>query len=477
MSEPRPALDTAYDPEAFRALAHQVADRLADHLAAARRREGPVLPPASPSEALAAWPDHFPEGPGAEPLDLLQRVIEASNHLHHPRYVGHQVTAPLPWSALLDFAGAFLNNGSAIFEMGPASTVMERAVARLFARRAGFDPERADGFLTHGGSAGNLTALLAARQRAAGWDVWEEGMEPGKLCILVSEQAHYSVRRSAQVMGLGGRAVRPVPCDGAYRMKPAALAEALRGAQAEGLTVMAVVASAGATATGAFDPLEPIADCCAEAGVWLHVDAAHGGALLLSDRLRPWFQGLERADSLVIDAHKMMLAPALATLVLFREGDRSFETFSQSASYLFGADPRETWFDLAQRTLECTKRSLGLQVYASLQVMGTAFFGAYAERMVDLTRSFADHLKARPHWELATEPDCNILCFRFAPPAATDADAHQEKVRAALLREGSFYLVKTRLAGKTWLRTTVINPGTTEADLQALAERIEAEPC
>ena len=476
MSDANHALASAFDPEAFRRLGHEVVDRLAAQLALVHRREGPVLPNLTPEAACAAWPGHFPAQPGGSPMALLEQVLAASNQLHHPRYVGHQVTSPLPWSALVDFVGAFLNNGTAIFEMGPASTAMERAFARWFAGRVGFDPQRADGFLTHGGSAGNLTAMLAARQHAAPWDVWEEGVgEGGKLRLICSDQTHYSARRSAQVMGLGARAVDVVPTDSAYRMQPEALKRLLTKAREGRQTVIAVVASAGSTATGAIDPLEAIADLCSEFGVWLHVDAAHGGGLAFSDQLRGRLKGLERADSLVLDAHKVMLTPALATLVLFREGDRSFETFSQSASYLFGADPRETWYDLAQRTLECTKRMLGLQVYASLQVMGTAFFSAYVEQMVELARTFVQRIQARPHWEVATQPDCNILCFRYAPPHLADAEAFQSQVRERMVREGSFYLVKTKLAGRTWLRTTLINPRTEIGDLEALLDRVEAE--
>ncbi len=484
MSHDRDALTSAFDPDAFRQLGHAVVDRLADQLARVRRREGPVLPDLLPDAACAAWPAEFPEGPGVDPQALLERVIEHSNQLHHPRYVGHQVTSPLPWSALLDLVGAFLNNGSAVYEMGPASTAMERAFARWYAGRVGFDPARADGFLTHGGSAGNLTCLLAARQHAAPHDVWAEGVGDARgYRIVCSDQTHYSARRAAQVMGLGGAVVETVPTDARFRMRPDALAAALARARAEGRTVLAVVASAGSTATGAIDPLEPIADVCAAERVWLHVDAAHGGGLALSDRTRPHLAGIERADSLVMDAHKAMLCPALATLVLFRDGERSFETFRQSASYLFGAEPEQRWYDLAQRTLECTKRMLGLQVYGSLAVMGTAFYAAYTERMLDLTREFARLVRARPHWEIPAEPDCNILCFRYAPPglpalpgtpAPPDADAFQSDVRARILAEGSYYLVTTRLAGKTWLRTTIINPATTLADLEGLLDRVEA---
>ena len=471
----RPDLIPAFDAAAFRAQGHRVVDQLADHLDSANRRQGPVLPPWTPSENIERWPADFQEP--ADPEAFLARVLESSNHLHHPRYIGHQCTSPLPGSALLDFAGAFLNNGSAVYEMGPHATAMERSVAKWFAGRIGFDPESSDGFFTHGGSAGNLTALLAARQSGTPYDVWEEGVkDASNLCVMSADTTHYSVRRSAQVIGLGGRQVIPIPSDEKFRMRPVELARALKQAKAEGRAVLAVVASAGSTATGALDPLEAIADLCAEHGVWFHVDGAHSGAMVVSDKLRPRLKGIERADSVIIDAHKMMLMPALATLVLFKEGRRSFETFSQQANYLFaGADPTETWFDLAQRTLECTKRSLGLQVYGSLKTYGADYFAAYIERMFEMGEAFGRMVAARPHWQLATEPEGNIVCFRYAPPELTDADAFNARVREAIVKEGSYYIVKTALRGRTYLRVTIINPRTEMKDLEDLLARVEAE--
>ena len=469
-------LTPPFDPSAFREQGHHVVELLAEHLEQANRREGPVLPPWSPAESLQRWPADFGAAPAGDPSELLARVIESSNHLHHPRYIGHQCTSPLPWSAMLDFAGAFLNNGSAVYEMGPHSTAMERAVARWFAGRIGFNPELADGFFTHGGSAGNLTALLAARQSGTPYDVWEEGVkDAAKLCVMSPDTTHYSVRRSAQVIGLGGQQVIPIPTDAMFRMRVDELAKALKQAKAEGRSVLAVVASAGSTATGAIDPLDQVADLCAEHGTWFHVDGAHSGAMVVSDKLKPRLKGIERADSVIIDAHKMMLMPALATLVIFKEGRRSFETFSQQANYLFaGADPTETWYDLAQRTLECTKRSLGLQVYGSLKAYGTDYFASYIEQMFEMGRAFGEMVTARPHWELATEPEGNIVCFRFAPPSIADANAFNASVREAIVKEGSYYIVKTVLRGKTYLRVTLINPRTEMGDLEALLVRVEA---
>jgi L-2,4-diaminobutyrate decarboxylase len=439
---------SAYDPEAFRALGHQAVDALADHLAGVQRREGPVLPWREPAQALEDWPAAFTPAGGEDPMALIRSVLEKSHHLQHPRYLGHQCSVPLPLAGILGAVADVLNNPSAVYEMGPVSTAMEQALVQWLCGRLGFDAGLAGGILTHGGSAGNLTALLAARQASVPYDVWEEGYHtPLDLCIVASDQAHYSVRRSAQVLGLGSQNVIVVPTDGAFRMQSLALEQALDQARAGGRTVFAVVASAGSTATGAF---------------------------AVSDRLRPALKGIERAHSVVLDAHKMMMMPSLATAVLFRDGGHSFETFSQQASYLFDRTPRQEWYNLAHRTLECTKRFLSLNLYVALRVLGTDFFAAFVERMHGLAQAFARLIEARPDWELALQPESNIVCFRYAPAGIADLDGFQARLRDAVVQGGGFHLVKTTLRGTTYLRTTLINPLTTEDDLEALLAAVEA---
>jgi len=473
-SQPDPFM-TAYAPEAFRDLGHRVVDALADHLAGVQRRTGPVLPWREPQDALADWPADFTPAGGADPFALIQSVLERSHHLQHPRYVGHQCSAPLPLASLLGAVSDLLNNGTAIYEMGPVSVAMEQSLVQWLSGRVGFDPAKAGGIFTHGGSAGNLTALLAARQASAPYDVWEEGYQtPLDLCIMVSDQAHYSVRRSAQVMGLGSRNVTVIPTDGNFRMRVDLLEAALDQAAAAGRTVLAVVGSAGSTATGAIDDLEAIARLCEARKLWFHVDGAHSGALAVSDRLRPALKGIERAHSVVIDAHKMLMMPSLATAVLFRDGEQSYETFSQQASYLFDRSPRQEWYNLGQRTLECTKRFLSLNLYVALKVLGTDFFAGFVERMQDLAAGFARSIEARPDWELAVRPEGNIVCFRYAPAGVADLDGLQSRLRDSIVHSGQYHLVKTVLRGRTYLRTTLINPLTTAADLEGLLALAEA---
>jgi L-2,4-diaminobutyrate decarboxylase len=471
----------AFDPERFRRDGLAIVGLLADHLAQAQRGAPlPVLPWLAPDDSVAHWRAAL-AGPAASGLDLpglLAQVVERSNHLHHPGYVGHQVTPPLPAAALCDLVGSLLNNGSAVYEMGPVTTAFERLVIGTLARQLGL-PAGADGVFTSGGSAGNLTALLAARQAQAGFDVWSDGNAAGPpLAFLCSAEAHYSLGRALQIMGLGAKAAWPVAVDDRFRLDPRALPDARRAAEAAGHRVIGVVASACSTATGAFDPLEAIADFCEGAGLWLHVDGAHGASVAFSDRHRPLLQGIARADSVVWDAHKLMLMPALVTAVMFRDGRRSYEAFAQQASYLFAdVSPEQQWFNLAGRTLECTKLMMSLKVYAALALHGPAFFGGYVDGTFALSQAFADAIQAAPDFELALRPQANIVCFRHRPPGlppGPELDRRQAEVRQRLIEQGSFYLVQTRLPTGLHLRTTLLNPFTTMDHLMDLLQAIRS---
>jgi L-2,4-diaminobutyrate decarboxylase len=502
-------LTDAFDPQAFRRDGHAVVDLLADYLARARtgtEASGaaapgapmPVLPWRPPGAMVEAWAEGFPralDAPAAYSLPgLLARVVAESNHLHHPGYVGHQVTPPLPSAALCDLVAALLNNGMAVYEMGPVGVAIERLLVRFLASTLGMsvaeagatsggaggaNADGADGIFTSGGSAGNLTALLAARQAGAGFDVWTRGAAQGPpLAFLCSSQAHYSVSRALQIMGLGAEAAWPVPVDDRFRLQPAALPQARRAAEAAGRRVIGVVASAGATATGSFDPLDAIADFAAGAGLWLHVDGAHGAAVALSPRYRHLVRGIERADSVVWDAHKLMLMPALVTAVIFRDGRRSYQAFAQEASYLFAdVTPEEQWFNYAGRTLECTKLMMSLKLYATLTIQGPQLLAQYLERQMEQAAAFADLLAEADDFELAVRPECNIVCFRYRPAGLDEGEALdrlQAQLRQRIIGAGSFYLVQTRLPRGLYLRVTLLNAATTLDHLQALLATIRA---
>jgi L-2,4-diaminobutyrate decarboxylase len=476
------SIQARFNPERFREQGHWLVDLLAGYLKHAVEgfSELPVLPWRDPEDMAGRWTHEFPAGPGGREnlLTLFDRTLEESIHLHHPRYIGHQVSPPLPNAILADLVTSLLNNGNTIYEMSPATTAMERSVIFWMARQLGYS-ETSGGVMTSGGSLGNLTALLAARQARAGFNYLEEGAHGGPpLAVLGSDQAHYSVGRAIQVMGWGTDGYIEVPSDDAFRLKPEELPAALKRAEEMGRKVIGVVAQAGSTGTGSYDPLVEIADFCEQNELWLHVDGAHGASVVLSDRYRDCLEGIERADSVVWDAHKMLMTPSLATGVLYREGIRAYEAFSEKAPYLGHGGQGDEWYNLFHRTVECTKRTMSLKLYIALATHGTDFFSNYITGILDQTRRFADMVRETSGFEAAHEPECNILCFRYLPRGSGQMDlrtldAFQGRIRQRIMESGSFYIVQTQLRNRLYLRVTISNPFTSDADLEELLKEIQ----
>jgi L-2,4-diaminobutyrate decarboxylase len=357
--------------------------------------------------------------------------------------------------------------------MSPAATHIERQTVRWLCDLVGWDKD-SDGVFTSGGSLGNLTALLAARNHATDGAAWERGVGWGpRLVIIACENAHYSVARAAGILGLGQEGAIRVPMDARYAMDFRALEDAHRRAVAEGSQLVAVVASAASTATGSFDPLRQIGEFCHEKGVWLHVDAAHGASVLLSEKYKYLADGLELADSIVWDAHKLLYMPSLATAVLFRRREQSCAAFRQHASYLFDRH-NEPDLDLARRTVECTKRMLAWKLWIAWQIYGTGGLGELVTRALDLGRTFAAILRSQRDFELLTEPMTNIVCFRYRPAGVKPEALSELQIRARrkVLESGEFFLVQTRVGDAVYLRTTIMNPNTSEQDFVRLLELI-----
>ncbi len=466
MSDVPPAIRHAYDPEQFRADGHRLIDQLADQLGTWQAREGVVLPWIDPLHARAAWAAKSLRAESGELVEDLMSIARASTALIHPRCMAHQVPPPLPGAALAELVSALLNNGLAIAEMGPAGVPIELAVIRWMANKLGFG-SAAGGVLTSGGSVGNLTALLAMRQAKAGHDAWSAGAHEGPpLAVIVPRDAHYSIARTLHIMGWGDGGAIPANIGETHRLTAHAVEEAL--AHANGRRVIGIVAAACSTAVGMFDPLHELADVADKHGLWLHVDAAHGGGAALSRTEREKLAGIERADSVVWDAHKLMMMPALVTAVLFRNGDHAYEAFAQRASYLFaGGDPRERSWDLGTRTLECTKRMMAIEVWTQLRVHGEELFGAIVDRQVHLARLLAAKVSAAPDFELALAPESNIVCYRYTGGTG-DLDAANRALRQRVVEDGRFYIVGTQLPRGYFLRSTLMNPLIEPSDLDAL---------
>lgn len=446
-------------------------DQLADLLASLQAGEGAVLPWQTPAEQFAFWQQRM-EQPPETVADFLAEFVARCIKLHHPQYMGHQVCAPAPAATLAGLVAEWVNNSMAVYEMGPAGTALERWVVLRTCSALGF-PE-GDGFLTSGGTLAALTALLAARARQLGHDSFVAGTDRC-WAVMTSEEAHYCVARAAQVMGWGSDGLVTVPTDERFKMRLEALDARYEEACAAGRKPIVLVASACSTSTGSYDDLHAAADFCHRRGMWLHVDGAHGAAVAFCPELRGKIAGIERADSAILDFHKLLLAPALATAVLFRERSASWAAFHQQAQYLFAENETDAWRDAGRRTFECTKLGMSVKIATLWRVHGEELFAEHLRAVHSLAAAFAARLRERKPFEVALEPESNIVCFRYRPAALDDAgvDALNARVRRAIVEEGQFYIVQTTLRGRVWLRTALMNSLTTMVHIETMLEAVE----
>lgn len=461
-------LREAYDPAAFRRLGHEVIDLLADHLEQLAHKPANQLKP--PQEMYDFWSATLENTSGNALTDWLPQLLQYSVQVPHPRYMGHQISPPVPMSALAGLVDGLLNNGMGVYEMGASSTAMERAVIRVVADQMELG-QAADGFLTSGGTLANLTALLAARSRHT--EVWNKGNKQ-QLALMVSEEAHYCVSRAVRIMGWGAAGLILVPADHQRRMRADALEAELFRAESEGKKVIAVIGSACSTSTGAFDPLSDIADFCTRHQLWFHVDGAHGGALCFSRKHRHLLEGIARADSVVMDFHKMLLQPAITTALVFKDGQQSFRTFQQKAHYLWSEQQEPEWHNLAKRTFECTKLMMSVRIYSVLRAYGTSLWERYVDQVIECGQELARQVQARADFELAVPPSCNIVCFRYTKMGLRpeQLNALNTGLRQQIIEDGRFYIVQTSLDGQVYLRCTLASPFTTSEDIRALLDFI-----
>jgi L-2,4-diaminobutyrate decarboxylase len=448
--------------EAFARLA-------AGYFEATRSRGGPVSTPRGPEELARRFDEPLPRSgrPIEHVLDRLGRdVLPDSNRLLHPRAMGHQVSAPLPAAVWAESLTAALNQSVAVWEMSPVGTVLERQVVRWCCDLALLPPE-AGGSFTSGGTEATFAALLAARAAVLP-NAWKEGIGASHPVVLHGEHAHYAVARAVGEMGLGTDNAVVVPSRG-FRMDAGALEAELDRQRARGRPVLAVVATAGSTATGSFDDLEAIGRLCEERGAWLHVDGAHGASALFSPTHRARLRGIERARSIAWDPHKMMLMPLSASMVLLRDERDLDAAFSQRAPYLFHRRDGERGWDQGVRSFQCSRRLDALKVWVALQRYGSDGLGAVYDRLCAAARALHAAIADRPDFEALHRPESNILCFRWRGDGTWDderLDRLNLRLRDEHNRSGDGWITTTVLAGRRVLRVTVMNPRTTTADLE-----------
>ena len=453
-----------------------------EYLASTRDTTQRVTTRHSPAELAARFAEPLPRA-GRSVSEIVARlrddVIAESNHLYHPRYVGHQVSASLPAAIWTEPLIAALNQSVAVFEMSPVGTVLETQVIRWMCELVGYGPE-SGGTLTSGGTEATQTALLAARASVLP-NAWAEGVGSNPPVVVYGEHAHYAVSRAVGALGLGVNNAVKVPSRD-HRLDVRALRDKLDALASSGRVVMAVVATAGSTATGSFDDLEAIGALCEERGVWLHVDGAHGASALLSATHRHRLAGLRRARSIAWDPHKMMLLPLSAGAVLVRD-ERSLEgAFAQQAPYLFhsqtgeGASRERRW-DQGTRSAQCSRRADVFKLWVALQRYGADGIGALYDRLCEVARGMHAEVARRPELKALHEPECNILCFRWVGDGKADEavlDGLNREIRERYNASGHGWITATELDGRRVLRVTIMNPRTTSEHCREVVDALIA---
>ena len=409
---------------------------------------------------------------------MVQEILSSTTQLHSPNCMGHQVNPPIPIAGAFTGLGGVLNPGLAIFEMGQFIAALERALIAKLGRLVGWPEGNYDGIITNGGTLANLTAILTARNKKFP-HIFTKGIGASRPALLVGADSHYSISRAAGVLGFGTAQVIKIPLDGKRRMNPKHLAEKFESAVQMGLEPFAIVAAAGSTPFGAFDPLEEIGKFAKLKELWLHVDGAHGGPFLFSQKHKHLLQGIESADSITWDAHKTMFVPSLCTFLLYKEKRDSYLSFQQDAPYIFGDGEQRAAFDAGLRTFECTKGPIALPVWALWSLFSEKLFAELIEKVLGATATLYEMVEAAPDFKALHIPECNIFCFRYLPTklkenSEENRDQLQRRLRESIVADGRFYITGTVIDGEYALRVTVSNPATEREHFASLLEKIRS---
>ncbi len=475
-------LTAVFDPRLFREQAEIVTDKLEHYLADNSVRGLALADPAvllrTARELMAG------EGEGIAPWDkekfaaIIDLYIKTGIQVHSPGYMGRQFSGVIPLAGVVDWVGSMLGQPSAFYEAGQLPNVAERIMADELNQFIGWERGSFAMVTTSGGSLANLTALLAARNDKYP-DVWSAGFaavggQP-RPAIAMGEDAHYSVVRAAGILGIGEEQIVRLPVNRQRQICIRQARPALENAAKRGLKVFCLVASAGSTAVGAFDPLAELAEIAGENHIWLHVDGAHGASLLVSDKLRHKVQGIDKADSFAWDAHKMLFVPAPCTLLFYKDKAKSHAAFRQDASYVFEREPDiYTEFDSAEQTLECTKRPLIMAVWVLWALYGKGLFASKIEYLCELAGQAFQILQDEADFEPLHPPEANILCFRYLPPNLRGPafPDFQAAIRNRIREEGKFFISKVDIDGSAALRVVFMNHQTTTGHFRLLLDEI-----
>jgi L-2,4-diaminobutyrate decarboxylase len=433
---------------------------------------------ANPIELAGKWSTYnFCPDFGKPLSEVLQEVetaiVQHSVAVSHPTCIAHLHCPPLIPALAAEVLINATNQSMDSWDQSPAATLVEQHLVHWLCQRFGYDSQ-ADGIFTSGGTQSNFMGLLLARDRYSqsrlNWSIQQKGLPPEshRWRILCSEVAHFTVRQSAALLGLGEQAVVAIATDQTYQLCPKALRQKLTELQQQDLLPIALVATAGTTDFGSIDPILEMAEIAQEYGLWLHVDAAYGGALMISDRERHRLNGIHLADSITVDFHKLFYQPISCGAFLLK--DRSnFNLIRLHADYLNPEENSDLGIpDLVTKSIQTTRRFDALKLFVCLQVLGQSGFANLIETTIDLATQTANLITNDPDLELACSPQINSVVFRYRA-----SNQINQKIRLQLIEQGEAIIAQTKIADLIYLKFTLLNPRSQLSDVRSLLQNIK----
>jgi len=457
------------DAEEFKESAHYLVDWLTRYLSDDSYPE-PVLSQVSPGEMAATQPSECPEE-GRPPRELLEEFRETLwpglTHWNSPRFFAYfSISASMP-GVLADFLSAGLNQQAMLWRTSPVATELE-GVTLDWLRQAMGLPDPFEGVIYDTASVSTLHALAAARDQALP-EVRMEGQAGHRLVVYCSEHTHSSIDKAVLMLGLGWNNLRKIPCDDNLAMLPERLAEAIAADRKTGAVPFCVVATTGTTSTAAVDPVDEIATVAERENVWLHVDAAYGGAVSLLSEYRHLFKGWERADSVVINPHKWLFTPFDLSVLFLKDMGKLKRAFSLTPEYLANAEEGQV-MNLMDTGIQLGRRFRSLKLWMIFRTFGLEGIRKRLRYHVELARYLGRRIEESEEFELSLPVSMSLVCFRWKGKS----DKEQLELMERINKGGRFFLSHTKVKNRMILRCAIGHIRTRVDDLDLFMEELKS---
>jgi len=465
------------DTNEFRTVGHRVVDLLGDYLDHIEEKR--VFPDVEPRAVNEFFAESLPQDPSsAESVlkELENKLFPYCTHVGHPGYMGLITPSPNPVGVIADFICSAINQNVGAYSIGPSAVAMERRVVRWLTDLCGYDA-RAGGNLTSGGMMANFIGLKIGRDAVTGDRAQQDGVRD-RWAVYTSEERHVSVDKAVDCVGLGRTALRALPTDPNFQVRIDALEEAIAQDKKNGIRPMCIVGIFGTTNTGAVDDVRQLRRIADREAMWLHVDAAYGGGMLLSREWPMRDRGLELADSITIDPHKWFYAPLDAGAVLVKDQNRLTASFGIKPSYLTDElDQSNERYQYYVHGFEQSRRFRSLKVWMSFKRYGARQIGEWIDNNVRQARHLYALAKEDPEFEPASCPPMSAICIRFKGAGLDERQSKElhAEVAQRIEQSGRFWMSTTELKRKNWFRINPVNFRTREKHMEELFQLLQQE--